>query len=448
MKSPTLNGMSELVNNKPSKITRFLNALTFEEKAKGVEVNTHQQLLWPLYKSGQSSHYNIVTSYDIYGEVDFVKLKQALILLYRDFDTLHCIFEEQDERIVMKPSVSQSWSPSFLDGDESAVSKLCKVEQLREFNLTTGPLFKAHIVALSGGHTVLILNCPHIIFDGYSMTLFWRRLNLHYHQKPTSTIKFGYIDYLAQCSTTPVKLNYWKVRLKNYKPFKLHSLGPLSKNAIHTYHSQMSICDSNLLLQLAEKTNFSTFCVALYTWSKTLSEFISIEDIVVSTPYSNRQQPQLSEIAGYLVSMVPVRYRKGIHIGDFHHDLYRDLESANFDINALLSEIHLDSGLIQHPLQQVVFSWQEGIDFIPDINSLTISRRRTCLSKPKFPLSLTIQPKNDVFVLNWEFDPSILSESTIERLEFLFLSNIRGEKPSWPKMPCWEETPSVLAAFS
>ena len=74
---------------------------------------------------------------------------------------------------------------------EAAVQRLATEEVQRPFDLTRGPLVRATLLRMSGEDHVLLLTLHHIIFDGWSVEVFWREL---------ATL------YTAFCTGQPVSL--------------------------------------------------------------------------------------------------------------------------------------------------------------------------------------------------------------------------------------------------
>ena len=63
---------------------------------------------------------------------------------------------------------------------EAQLRALARAEVQRPFDLTPGPLLRATLVRLADTEYVLLLSMHHIVFDGWSHTVFWRELSVLY----------------------------------------------------------------------------------------------------------------------------------------------------------------------------------------------------------------------------------------------------------------------------
>ncbi|WP_299491093.1 condensation domain-containing protein, partial [uncultured Shewanella sp.] len=415
-------------------------------KKGGIEISASQKELWPVYKLSGAEHYNIPLCYDLKGELDVARLASALKWVYKNIDVLHCVFKEADDKVLMKPNYLSEWDVDVASGNENDIQRTLKYETERRFNLYFGPLFIAKIINIAFNHSVLILNFPHIIIDGISIDILFKKIVKIYNNDNIVPPEFGYLDLIQLQLGDSREQTYWEQRLDTCKPLSLHSISLPLKSGVHNRFYVLSENENVDLTQMAKQSQVSLFSASLYCWAKTLCEYAGQAEVVLSSPHMNRRHNQSGDIIGHLAQLIPIRFHSSTCLADFQQQLHCDFSANVFDPSSFDEANRFED--VNLLFRQVVFSWQEETNDLIEMANLSISRRDTRSFKSKFPLSLACFSSSDGIRLKWEFDPSILSESTIERLEFLFLSNIRGEKPSWPRMPSWAETPSVLAAFS
>src|SRR5262249_34882924 len=100
-----------------------------------------------------------------------------------------------------------------------------QAEGERLFDLTTGPLFRFRLLVLGADDHVLFVTIHHIIFDGWSLTVFCRELSEFYQSyldgRPSlpSELPMQYTDYVVgqrqrlQGKLLDEQLSYWKRQL-------------------------------------------------------------------------------------------------------------------------------------------------------------------------------------------------------------------------------------------
>ncbi|NOU51400.1 AMP-binding protein, partial [Pseudoalteromonas sp. JBTF-M23] len=413
--------------NQASQAKAAVALLSEQEKNAGVAISAKQMSLWPLYKMKQSENYNIPMSFVIRGKLDIERLADSLSQAYRAYDALHSVFVEVGDQVLLKPNYDGAWQLEVVDGDESLAQDIYAQEQQRQFNLKQDCLFIARLVRITSEHSVLVLNFPHIIIDGWSISQLWRRVIAFYDGgKQVLASSADYLDYLAQLPADNGQA-YWRNRLQGYEAMQLHSLTPCQADEAHVIYGQLSRQESKQLDTLAHDAQVSTFSAAFTLFAEMIGRYVGLDDIVISTPYASRDQGWLHEIVGYMVSMVPVRYRRGMSSKQVQQNMHQDMAVANTDFNALLPELGLQTHEGRHPLQQVVFAWQDGLTELDSFSQTTVQRMETSLKSAKFPLMLSMYVNDEGYQLKWEFDPKLISSQTVLTLQQAFFALIRQQ---------------------
>ncbi len=168
-----------------------------------------QERLWFLEQfEPDSSTYHIYPAYRVRGRLNVVTLEQSLNEIIRRHEALRTTFVADDgparqiiwpAQTVKLPIVDLSEiDPSE---QESHVQRLALNEALRPFDLASGPLLRARVLALSPQEHVLLLTFHHIISDGWSMGIFFRELATLYQAysiqvpSPLPELAIQYADF-------------------------------------------------------------------------------------------------------------------------------------------------------------------------------------------------------------------------------------------------------------
>ena len=128
---------------------------------------------------------------------------------------------------------------------EAQLRALARAEVQRPFDLTQGPLLRAMLVRLADTEYVLLLSMHHIVFDGWSHTVFWRELSVLYAACSTGKpallpeLAIQYADFAhwqqqwLQGDRLATHLAYWRQQLANVAPLQLPTDRP--RPAVQTF---------------------------------------------------------------------------------------------------------------------------------------------------------------------------------------------------------------------
>src|SRR5262249_18622029 len=109
---------------------------------------------------------------------------------------------------------------------EAEAQRLGIVEARKSFDLSQGPLLRAKLLRLSDDEHILLLTLHHIVFDGWSMGVFYRELSVLYEAfsngraSPLLDLPIQYADFALwqrqwlQGEVLERQLSYWKKQLE------------------------------------------------------------------------------------------------------------------------------------------------------------------------------------------------------------------------------------------
>lgn len=289
-----------------------------------------QQRLWFLAQlPGANAAYNETLAFTLTGPLD----RDALV---RAFDVLADRQESLRTRLVAEDGgVSQHIDPpgagfplAFEDlgpsgAAEGTLAARQRDEAERPFDLAGGPLARGRLLALGDGAHVLLLTLHHCIFDGASMFVMMREVELLYREftggraaaLPELTVQ--YAD-LAQAQREKVLggglaalEDHWK-RVLGDAPaaLELPMSGP--RPAEQRYEGgrvefELDIDVTAALTELARTQGTTLFVTVLTGWTVLLARLSGQDDIVVGCPVAARRAPGAAELIGFLVNTLPMR---------------------------------------------------------------------------------------------------------------------------------------------
>src|SRR6185369_15984594 len=127
--------------------------------------------------------YNIPVAIRLDGALNVGALEGALNEILKRHDVFRMTFRNQNGRPVAVTQPMRPFAMDFTDLSglfeerERELQGLATKEATRPFNLEESPLLRARLVKLGPEQHVLLLTTHHIVFDGWSLGVFYRELS-------------------------------------------------------------------------------------------------------------------------------------------------------------------------------------------------------------------------------------------------------------------------------
>ena len=290
-----------------------------------------QQRLWFLDRlTPQSSVYNVPAAVSIHGELRIDVLDRSLREVIRRHEVLRTVYLTRDGKPEqqIKPCTSRVLRVVDLtelprEAYEREARRLLAFEARKPFDLAVGPLIRVVLLRLAANEHILHVTPHHIVFDGWSQSIFDREVVTLYHAfakgmpSPLPELPIQYADFAAwqretlQGERLQKIVAFWKELLGPDLPFlrlptdyprpEVRSLG----GAISS--SMLSLKVSRELKALARQTNTTMFMVLLALFEVLLQRWTGQDDLVVGTVIANRQRTELEKLIGFFVNTLALR---------------------------------------------------------------------------------------------------------------------------------------------
>ncbi len=165
-----------------------LQTITRRREADFYPLSLEQEHLWFLDQMEPgSSAYNISSSFQLSGVLDFDSLERSFGELVRRHESLRTSFPAADGRprqVVAPPLTFRLPVVDLADVPKAAQSdgfeRLVNERAREPFDLSRGPLIRACLFRLNETEHRLLLTLHHIITDKWSFALLWRELTTLY----------------------------------------------------------------------------------------------------------------------------------------------------------------------------------------------------------------------------------------------------------------------------
>ncbi|WP_309733228.1 amino acid adenylation domain-containing protein [Chamaesiphon sp. OTE_75_metabat_556] len=429
-----------------------------------------QQRLWFVNQiSPDSPAYNLLEALRLDGSPNLVALEQSLSELLRRHEILRTTFPIVDGRpiqlIVPPTSVTlpiHNFQDLTIEVQTDRLRQMAIAQAAQPFDLAVGPLIQFTMLKLSDRQYVLLLKMHHIIYDGWSLSIFFRELSQLYAAfaqglpSPLTELPIQYADFAVwqrQWLTGVVldrQLNYWQQQLAGVPPtLELPTDRP--RSPIQTFAGgaecfQLDLDLTHRLKQLSQDSAATLFMTLLAAFLVLISRYTGQTDIVVGTPIANRNNAAIEQLMGFFANTLALR---GNLAGNpSFRDLLAQVRQTTLSAYAhqdlpfemLVEKLQPDRDLSRNPLVQVMFSLQNAPQSAADLSGLTIQ---------SLPLPLDITVRFDLEVNYWEtaaglegvwaYNTDLFEPTTIKRIgaHFHTLVNAIVANPELPiaKLP-------------
>ena len=292
-------------------------------------VSSGQQRLWFLEQFQPGSPlYNIPIAARLEGPLDAAVLEQAVNQIIRRHEILRTRFDLHNGEPVQivapaltlkLPVVDLQAQPQ--DGRETEARRLSAEEARLPFDLKRLPLLRVKLLRLAAGEHLFVLTVHHIIFDGWSLTLFFRELAVMYERLRTGNPAelpdppIQYADFAVwqreRLKFASPQLAWWKKRLSGRLP-TLELPTDRLRPAVQTYRGAVE----SLALQgslhaalqsLSRQTSATLFMTLLAAFQALLQRYTGQSDIVVGTPIAGRTEEETEKLVGLFLNMLALR---------------------------------------------------------------------------------------------------------------------------------------------
>nr|WP_189549165.1 condensation domain-containing protein [Mucilaginibacter rubeus] len=160
------------------------------------------------YKENESTHGNILLTYEVRGALDMALLSKSISTVVHRHESLHSTFHQIGNRFYLKVEQDLTpYEPEVIDLREkknllAGLEGLAKLDD-RPLVLLGGALFFSRIIQLSAERYIISLKLHHVIDDTWSDEILMSELTYCYHcfqrHKPVElkTLSFQFKDYLS-----------------------------------------------------------------------------------------------------------------------------------------------------------------------------------------------------------------------------------------------------------
>ena len=444
---PTVEGLAALIETtRLERSAAFTQPIARAPRNENPPLSFSQQRLWFLDQLEPGNPlYNVPCAIHLTGDLKQEALERSLNEIIRRHEILRTRFTTSNGQPVqvIAPALNIPLPVTELgrlpEPERSAkAERLAAEEAKRSFNLGAGPLLRANLLRLAANEHVLLLNIHHIASDETSREIIVRELVALYDAfslgkpSPLQELKTQYADYAVwqrgwlKNGTLEKETAYWRERLQG-APAVLELPTDHSRPAVQSFRGSNQTLDldpgvSEALKALSHREGATLFMTLLAAFQALLSRYTGQDDIVVGSPFTNRQRSEIEGLIGFFVNTVPLRVDLS-HDPSFRQLLHRVKETAlaaydhrELPLEKLVEELRPERNLSYNPLFQVLFAVQNTASVVEQVAGLTLHLRDVDTGTAKFDLTCTLLPKDSGLSTSFEYNTDLFEAPTIRRM--------------------------------
>ncbi len=326
--------------------------------------------------------------------------------------------------------------------------KLIEADATAAFDLDTGPLIRGLLLRLAEDEHILLINKHHIVSDGWSIGVLIREVRVLYdafHRglaDPLPALDIQYADFavwqrrVLQGETLQRQVDFWARHLKD-APALLelptdHPRPTLQSHAGGFVEFSLTQELTAQLRAFSQRHGATLFMTLLTGWSILLSRLSGQRDVVVGTPFANRQCKELEPLTGLFVNSLAIRS----HLEDDSSvaQLLAQIKATTLDAYAhqdmpfehVFEVLQPVRSMSHSPIFQVMLALDNTPTDALSVPGLTLEAVRLPRTTAYFDLSLFLQDADGVLSGNFEYASSLFEQSTVVRFAGHFECLLEG----------------------
>ncbi|GAA4896967.1 amino acid adenylation domain-containing protein/thioester reductase-like protein [Stackebrandtia albiflava] len=319
--------------------------------------------------------------------------------------------------------------------------------------LDEAPLLRATMLHVDDGQTVLLVTIHHAVVDGWCFRLldeeFGERYRAHLEGRdpgiPPLPVTFG--EYARRQRATPPRpedVDYWRERMAG-APAESAVPGDRPRPVVLSHHGgrvtfRVPPKRVEAVRRLCRSVKVTPFVVYAAVLSVLVARSSGQDDVVIGTPVSRRDEPDLQDVIACLTDVMPVRQRMAD--GDRFRDVLARTKAAMREAMrhkavpgiTLVRMQDAPRSRSMFPMFQVVLTVDDADSPGPGLPGLTAERVQVHGGTAKFDLFFNLVPAGDGMTGLLEYSTDLYDPATARRIadRFIHLLEVAVASPDAP----------------
>ncbi|MCM3268071.1 non-ribosomal peptide synthetase [Paenibacillus elgii] len=411
------------------------------EQREAYPVSSSQKRMYVLHQQSDSTTYNISGQLKIEGELDTVRLIEALRHVFGRHESLRTYFALEDGEIVQKISPD-----AVLDVQVTRISEEeadeARARFFRPFELGLAPLFRAELLQFAVDRFTLLVDMHHTVADGFSMAVLLDELLQTYQGRQLAPRNVHYKDFTVWQQNRidegafQQQEAYWLGELGGELPV-LNMPTDYPRPQLQSFEGETFSLklDPELtasLYKLAQESGTTLYMVLLAAYNVLLANYSGQDDIIVGTPVSGRRHADTEAMIGMFVGTLAMRNRpiRELTFGKFLQDVKRQallaFEQQDYPFDELTEKLGLVRDLSRNPIFDTMFMLQNEAVHTLEAGGLTFESEELNPGVSKFDFSLSVTAHKAELSCTWEYATKLFKPETIRRMAEHYVRVLKG----------------------
>ena len=393
--SPTIAELTRAIEQQRQTNFKHTSQIAPIDRDRILPLSSEERSLWFFEKlNPQSCVYNIPLTFQLNGAVEIEIIKQSINQIIARHEIFRTSFVEVKGEIqrIIAPELAIEL-PVVDVATEAEANILARQQASQPFNIDTDPLLRAKLLRFRDNRSWLLITCHHIVFDGWSIQILFDELVKYYDAlsnnkaAPLPKLEIQYVDYAhwqqqwLQGDLYSKQLDYWRSQLADATPL-IELPTDRARPSVQTYSGdrldfQLDADLSKALNSLSRQEGVTLYMTLLAAFKALLYRYTGQSDLVVGSPFANRNSADTEKLIGFLVNTLVLR----THVAG--ESSVRELLSrvrevtsgayanANLPFAKLVKELQPERDLSYNPLFQVMFALQKQLPTTQSASSIT-----------------------------------------------------------------------------
>jgi amino acid adenylation domain-containing protein/non-ribosomal peptide synthase protein (TIGR01720 family) len=415
-----------------------------------------QERLWFLSQLDASDPaYLVLLGMRLEGRLDRGALGRALAEIMRRHEVLRTTFASVDGKphaVIHEDftlELPETNLRSLAAGDRDEAVRQASIEEARQpFDLGTGPLIRARLLAFGDDDHALFLSMHHVVADDWTLAVLTRELGALYatfhagEASPLADLAVQYADYALwqrrwlEGAALDEQLDYWTRHLDGApRILELPTDRPRppvrsSRGARKRFELGRELSDK--LTELSRREGATLFMTLHAAFDALLHRYTGQADIVVGSPIANRTRAETEALLGLFINTLVLRVEVAPELS--FKDLIARVREVCLGAYAhqdtpferLVQRLDTERDPSRSPLFQVIFNLQNapgGALELPDLRLSPIAVENPTV---KTDLVLIMNEGPQGLRGSFYYSTELFEAATIERLVTHFVTLLEG----------------------
>ncbi|SMF98392.1 Non-ribosomal peptide synthase [Burkholderia singularis] len=400
-----------------------------------------QRRLWFVENGDvRAATYNVPAAFKLTGRLDDAVLEQALEFMQQRHPALRSRFHTHDGelRITLASTLAafarQDISALDPDARQAAADRLCANEVSHVFDLAHEAPLRSLLIKLGENEHVLFVNVHHIVFDDWSIRIFFRELGAVYNALLSGDDpELPTVDYAAAVAATVSDdarcaraRQYWKAAMSDAptlhklltdrpRPSEQRMRGAVSK---HVFSPVLA----DGMRKLCRSAGVTPYMLGVAAFSALLHRYCGEDQIVIGSPFANRSTEAQQNLIGFFINLLPLRVRFDDRVNfidllaQVRESLLDAFENAALPFDQIVEVVRPVRSASHAPVFQIMFDYLKGSGGTLALDDVEVQGTLVHTGTSKYDLTVSMEEMPGELAAIVEYDTDLFDASTITRM--------------------------------